>query len=129
MFSPPPLTSRSRRDPGPWRSQVPLAGHVGSMYLPPRPLTMTPLQTMPRSVGSDFGPTCPITFRPLLYDAVHCGAPDDPRLVKIWMTPPDASVPYRVVAAAPFTISTRSMSSALMSLNAFVLWRADAVTG
>jgi hypothetical protein len=45
------------------------------------------------------------------------------------MTPPDASVPYSVVAAAPFTISTRSMSSALMSLIASVLCRALGVMG
>src|SRR5881396_2723769 len=38
-----------------------------------------------------------------------------PRLVKIWTTPFAASEPYRDDAAAPFTTSTRSMSSELMS--------------
>jgi len=38
-----------------------------------------------------------------------------PRLVKIWTTPFAASDPYREEAAAPFTTSIRSMSSALMS--------------
>src|SRR2546421_12455539 len=38
-----------------------------------------------------------------------------PRLVKIWTTPFAAFEPYRDDAAAPFTTSTRSMSSALMT--------------
>src|SRR3989475_7387256 len=38
-----------------------------------------------------------------------------PRLVKIWTTPFAASEPYKDEAAAPFTTSTRSMSSELMS--------------
>src|SRR5438552_9469328 len=38
-----------------------------------------------------------------------------PRLVKIWTTPFAASEPYSDDAAAPFTTSTRSMSSELMS--------------
>ena len=35
----------------------------------------------------------------------------------IWITPADASAPYRVAAAGPFTISMDSMSSGLMSLS------------
>ena len=46
----------------------------------------------------------------------HRAGPGVPRLVMTWMTPFDASVPYRVVAAGPFTISTLSMSSGLKSL-------------
>ena len=38
-----------------------------------------------------------------------------PRFVKIWTTPFAASEPYSDDAAAPFTTSTRSMSSELMS--------------
>src|SRR3989442_8258809 len=38
-----------------------------------------------------------------------------PRFVKIWTTPFAASEPYKDEAAAPFTTSTRSMSSELMS--------------
>src|SRR2546427_13206089 len=38
-----------------------------------------------------------------------------PRLVKIWTTPFAASEPYKDDAAAPLTISTRSMSSELIS--------------
>jgi hypothetical protein len=45
------------------------------------------------------------------------------------MTPPDAWVPYSVVAAAPFTISIRSMSSGLMSLNGLVVWRDPPASG
>ena len=43
------------------------------------------------------------------------GAPEFPLLVKIWITPFDASLPYSVAAAAPFRISTRSIDSGLMS--------------
>ena len=62
-------------------------------------------------------------------DSDHSGADELPFFVKIWMTPLDASVPYSVVAAAPFTISTRSMSSALMSLNVEVDCLAPGDTG
>ena len=54
---------------------------------------------------------------PVVYWAFHCAAPVVPRFVKIWITPAAASVPYSVDAAAPFTISMRSMSSGLMSLS------------
>ena len=43
------------------------------------------------------------------------GAPALPRLVKIWITPLDASLPYSVAAAAPFRTSMRSIDSGLMS--------------
>jgi hypothetical protein len=43
------------------------------------------------------------------------GARPTPRFVKIWMTPPEASVPYSVAAEAPLITSIRSMSSAAMS--------------
>jgi hypothetical protein len=46
-------------------------------------------------------------------------------LVKIWMTPPLASVPYSVLAAGPLTISTRSMSAGLMSSSPEVDWPAS----
>ena len=46
----------------------------------------------------------------------QCGALFDPRLVMIWTTPLDASVPYSVAAAGPLMISMDSMSSGLMSL-------------
>jgi hypothetical protein len=45
----------------------------------------------------------------------HCGAPARPRLVVITMTPFAASVPYSVAADGPFTTSTLSISSGLMS--------------
>ena len=45
------------------------------------------------------------------------GRPAFPFLVVIWMTPFDASVPYSVAAAGPFTTSIDSMSSGLMSLS------------
>ena len=56
-------------------------------------------------------------FTPALASSVHTAGPSRPRLVKIWMTPPDASVPYSVVAAGPFTTSMRSMSDAAMSFS------------
>ena len=43
--------------------------------------------------------------------------PESPRFVMIWMTPFEASVPYKVAAAGPFRISTLWMSSGLKSLN------------
>ena len=45
------------------------------------------------------------------------GAPLTPCLVKIWMTPAAASVPYSVLAAEPLMISTWSMSAGLMSFS------------
>ena len=53
-------------------------------------------------------------------ESVHAGAPAEPRFVKIWITPPAASVPYSVVAAGPFTTSTRSMSAGLMPSRALM---------
>ena len=47
---------------------------------------------------------------------VQRDAPACPRLVKIWMTPDAASVPYSVVAAGPLITSMRSMSEGSMSL-------------
>ena len=52
---------------------------------------------------------------------VHCGRPVRPFLVKIWITPAAASVPYRVAAAAPLMISTRSMSFGLMSFRGLAM--------
>src|SRR5207249_9016309 len=43
------------------------------------------------------------------------GEPREPVLVKTWITPADASVPYSVAAAAPFKTSMRSIASGLMS--------------
>jgi hypothetical protein len=54
-------------------------------------------------------------LRPAVISPFQMGAPDTPRLVKIWMMPAAASVPYSVAAAAPFRTSMRSMSSAAMS--------------
>ena len=51
---------------------------------------------------------------PCWISAVHTGAPAEPRLVKTWMTPAEASVPYRVVAAEPLMTSMRSMSLGLI---------------
>ena len=61
--------------------------------------------------------------------AVHCAAPALPCLVKIWMTPPEASVPYSVVADGPFTISMWSMSSGAMSLSGEDCWPPPVATG
>src|SRR5687768_12903035 len=41
--------------------------------------------------------------------------PTRPRLVMIWITPVEASAPYNVAAAGPFTSSMDSMSSGSMS--------------
>src|SRR5262245_49421418 len=41
--------------------------------------------------------------------------PVEPFLVKIWITPFEASVPYSVAAAAPFSTSMRSMDDGSMS--------------
>ena len=43
-------------------------------------------------------------------------SPARPDLVMIWITPFDASVPYRVAAAGPLIISILSMLSGSMSL-------------
>ena len=48
---------------------------------------------------------------------VQRGAPLEPCLVKIWITPAAASVPYSVLAAEPLMTSMRSMSAGLMSLS------------
>ena len=53
--------------------------------------------------------------KPAVTTAVQIGVPAMPRLVKIWITPLAASVPYSVVADAPLITSIRSMSSAAMS--------------
>jgi len=46
---------------------------------------------------------------------VHCArSPALPRLVKIWITPAVASVPYSVDAAEPLMTSMRSMSLGLI---------------
>src|SRR5688572_18152625 len=50
---------------------------------------------------------------PSWLSAVHTGARAEPRFVKTWMTPADASVPYSVLAAGPEMISMRSMSLGL----------------
>src|SRR6185437_461873 len=96
----------SYRSTGPLWSHVPLAGQVGSSNCVPFPAVRMPAQLLkPRPVGSDLGPTWPSLFTPPDAEKFHWGAPDVPRFVKIWITPPDAWVPYSVVAAAPFTIS------------------------
>ena len=43
--------------------------------------------------------------------------PGRPRLVRIWITPLAASVPYSAAADGPLTISIDSMSSGLKSLS------------
>ena len=48
---------------------------------------------------------------------LHTGAPAAPRLVNTWMTPAEASVPYRVVAAEPLMTSMRSMSLGSMKFS------------
>ena len=68
-------------------------------------------------VGSERGPKSPMLLMPALASRVHTAGPSRPRLVKIWITPPEASVPYSVVAAGPFTTSMRSISDAAMSLS------------
>ena len=60
------------------------------------------------------GPKVRFLARPWLIWPVQVASPTLPRFVKIWMTPAEASVPYRVVAAAPLMTSTRSMSCGLM---------------
>ena len=67
--------------------------------------------------GAVSGPNSCTVLRPWSICAVQVAVPADPRLVKIWMTPPAASVPYKAVAAGPFTTSMRSMSLGLMSFN------------
>lgn len=47
---------------------------------------------------------------------VKTGFPSFPRLVTIWITPLDASVPYNVAAAGPLMISMLSILSGSMSL-------------
>ena len=61
---------------------------------------------------------------PCWTSAVHTGAPDEPRLVKTWMTPAAASVPYSVVAAEPLMISMRSMSAGLIWSSGLTVTRA-----
>ena len=59
----------------------------------------------------------------------NCGAPVTPRLVKIWITPAEASVPNRVAAAAPFSTSIRSMLFGLRSLSRLEATAAFPVVG
>ena len=55
-------------------------------------------------------------------DAVWVKRPDwRPRLVITWITPADASAPYSVAAAGPFTISMDSMSAGFRLLSALVM--------
>ena len=60
------------------------------------------------------GPKARFFATPWLTCPVHVAAPTAPRFVKIWMTPAEASVPYKVVAAAPLITSIRSISCGLM---------------
>ena len=69
------------------------------------------------SRGTESVPNFCRLLTPPLKRTCHLAAPPAPRLVKIWITPAAASVPYSVAAAAPFTISMRSISSGLMSLS------------
>ena len=50
---------------------------------------------------------------------IDCVKPPDarPRFVMMLITPAEASAPYSVAAAGPFTTSMLSMSSGLMSFN------------
>src|SRR5690606_24090346 len=92
----PPLTARLKRWTRPLRSQEPLFGHVGSEKGLPSPSTSSgPRHLLKVSpVGSPFGPTWPMLLRPNVRSAVQMVGPSVPCLVKIWITPPDASVPY-----------------------------------
>ena len=74
-----------------------------------------------KSNGTESVPNFCRLLTPPLKRTCHLAAPPAPRLVKIWMTPAAASVPYSVAAAAPFTISIRSISSGLMSLSGLEL--------
>src|SRR5512138_3316818 len=98
----PPRTPRCRRAIGPLCSQVPVDGHVGSSNFVPFPIVRVPLQSLKkRPVGSDDGPMWPMLLKPNVELMFHTARPCRPCFVKIWITPPDASVPYSVVADGP----------------------------
>ncbi|MXV97026.1 MAG: hypothetical protein F4Z92_14460 [Gemmatimonadetes bacterium] len=66
---------------------------------------------------SNFSATLRIFDIPRLAKAVKRAAPGVPFLVKIWITPFEASVPYRVAAAGPLMTSIDSMLLGSMSLS------------
>src|SRR5437773_482961 len=58
--------------------------------------------------------------------AVHLVGPGRPCLVRIWITPFAASVPYSAAADGPFTTSTDSQSSGFRSLRRDGAWPPEA---
>ena len=64
---------------------------------------------------SNFFTTSSMDEKPRAVNAVKRAAPGVPFLVKIWITPFDASVPYSVAAAGPLMTSIDSMLLGSMS--------------